>query len=665
MASQRTRAGWLWLAAYGSVAAASLWLRSAVPVFAIGEAGHDDFLFVRLTYYLGSGSWLGPYNNLTLAKGVGYPAFILAAFAAGVPLKIAEQLLYLGACGFSAWLVRRLSGGRSLPFVLFAVLAFSPLMWTAELARVVREGIYGSLSMLLVMLAAAVLLLPATGKLGRNVRIALPAALGFVAAIYWVTREEGIWIAPALATLLGAAALRVLWCRRHLAGGLSRAVKEAATYLALALIVFGIGIGSVAGVNYWRFGDFATNEFRSAPFLAAYGALTRIEPAQWERYVVFPADARQKAYAVSPAALELRPALEGAAGESWLRASCQHVPRNPCSEILSAHFLWAFRDAVAAAGHYKSAPEAFAFYDRLAAEIDAACNAGRLSCLPPAASLAPPFRWGYVTDALAIAPQGFLRLARLGDGQVGSPASVGPHFLIALFAQLAGPVARTPEASIRLLVSVAPKADVQFFVRSLDQSDHRFDVERIEDDEAGARQFIVETTCLQPSCEIVVRAGASEQAYPVSAFLDGTEIHADTPAIVIKRHPWLNISSAMNAEQHRRDVQRGVAGTIAKIYSAAIPALAIAALVGTILGLLVLPLATAIGDVLILAVVCAVAAASRVGLMAYVDVSLIFGATNLLYLSPASPFLLMFVVLGLFCGGQAIASIYRRRHRPA
>jgi hypothetical protein len=90
-----------------------------------------------------------------------------------------------------------------------------------------------------------------------------------------------------------------------------------------------------------------------------------------------------------------------------------------------------------------------------------------------------------------------------------------------------------------------------------------------------------------------------------------------------------------------------------------------AAFAGTILGLLVLPLGTAIGDVLILAVVCAVAAASRVGLMAYVDVSLIFGATNLLYLSPAAPFLLMFVVLGLFCGGQAIASIYRRRHRPA
>src|SRR6185436_5736482 len=171
-----------------------------------------------------------------------------------------------------------------------------------------------------------------------------------------------------------------------------------------------------------------------------------------------------------------------AAGESWLRASCQHVPRDPCSEILSAHFLWAFRDAVAAAGHYKSAPEAFAFYDRLAAEIDAACDAGRLSCLLPSASLAPPFRWDYVRDALALVPQGFLRLAGLGDGQVGSSASMGPHFLVALFAQLVGPVARAPEPSIRLLISAAPRVDVQFLVRSLGQSDYRFDIERIEDD---------------------------------------------------------------------------------------------------------------------------------------------------------------------------------------
>ena len=53
---------------------------------ALSGATHDDFLFVRQAYYLGAGAWLGPFDNLTLAKGMGYPAFILAAFVSGLPL---------------------------------------------------------------------------------------------------------------------------------------------------------------------------------------------------------------------------------------------------------------------------------------------------------------------------------------------------------------------------------------------------------------------------------------------------------------------------------------------------------------------------------------------------------------------------------------------------
>ena len=79
--------------------------------------------------------------------------------------------------------------------------------------------------------------------------------------------------------------------------------------------------------------------------------------------------------------------------------------------------------------------------------------------------------------------------------------------------------------------------------------------------------------------------------------------------------------------------------------------------------LLVPPPGRVIGDVLIAAVVCAVAAASRVALTAYRDGSPIFGAIDLLYLSPAAPILLMFVVLGRFGGGQTIGSIDQRRGR--
>src|SRR5882757_2890231 len=136
----------LFSAGYAGVAIASLLLRSAVPVFAIGRSPHDDLLFVRLAYYLGGGLWLGPYDQFTLAKGIGYPSFILAAFAAGIPLKIAEQVLYLTASGLAAWLAWRLTRNRWLPFLLFGCLAFNPVLWTPSLARVIREGSYIGLS---------------------------------------------------------------------------------------------------------------------------------------------------------------------------------------------------------------------------------------------------------------------------------------------------------------------------------------------------------------------------------------------------------------------------------------------------------------------------------------------------------------------------------------
>ena len=74
---------------YLVVAAASFALRHAIPVQAEAGAIHDDALFVRLATHVAAGDWLGPYDQLTLAKGAGYPVFIALAWLAGIPLKLA------------------------------------------------------------------------------------------------------------------------------------------------------------------------------------------------------------------------------------------------------------------------------------------------------------------------------------------------------------------------------------------------------------------------------------------------------------------------------------------------------------------------------------------------------------------------------------------------
>ncbi|MGL4437246.1 MAG: hypothetical protein ACRCVM_15495, partial [Giesbergeria sp.] len=133
------------------IMAASLWVRMAFPVAAFGSAMHDDQLFVRLAAEIGMGNWLGTYNNLTHAKGVGYPLFLLANHAVGLPLKFSEHFIYLVAALFFAHTVCRINQSRTTGWIVFVVLAFTPVAWMAGASgRVMREGLYTPESLALI-----------------------------------------------------------------------------------------------------------------------------------------------------------------------------------------------------------------------------------------------------------------------------------------------------------------------------------------------------------------------------------------------------------------------------------------------------------------------------------------------------------------------------------
>ena len=133
------------------IAAMSLWMRAGFPVYAIGNANYDDVLFLRLAGRLGSGAWLGPYDTTTLVKGPLYPLFIACSFVLQLPLKFAEQIVYLLSSLLMSWLIySRFPGqraGAALAVMTMLLLAFNPFLWTLDLSRVIREGLYISLSL--------------------------------------------------------------------------------------------------------------------------------------------------------------------------------------------------------------------------------------------------------------------------------------------------------------------------------------------------------------------------------------------------------------------------------------------------------------------------------------------------------------------------------------
>lgn len=343
-----------------------LWLLLDFPVVAIGKSPHDDALFVRQAASLVSLDWLGDYDNLTLAKGPFFPLFMAAGFLLGLPLILAEALVYLA--GIEA--VRRALAPVLLPGslqLLFVLLLSNPI-FVGE-GRVVRSRLASGLALLVV-----------GGFVGQATRWrrAGPAAGRFAAlggaalGCFALTRSDAAWILPAV---LGLCALAG-WEGRKDRPDSRRPWRQLLVGPAVGVAIY----ASALLANFLVYGVPVVDEMTSGGFARAQRALFRVIPADPIRRVPLPEPSRRALYAVSPAFARLQPHLEGETARSWVVYGTREDPRAGPFDVEGGWVSWCLRDAAAQAGAFRDAATADRFFRDVADEVERACADGRLAC---------------------------------------------------------------------------------------------------------------------------------------------------------------------------------------------------------------------------------------------------------------------------------------------
>jgi hypothetical protein len=399
----------LWFA--GAAVAVKLWLTSFIAINP-WSAPHDYTNFLEHAKNVLLGTWFGPYDVLTLIKGPGMPIYLAFIREIGLPLPIAHVLVYSLACAVACWAIRPAIRQGWVLGSVFIVLEFDPFTFGRLAWMLNRSQLMDTLALLV-----------AGCGVGAAIRAASPPAvtarwlalLGAAVAAIVLTREDTVWIVPSLLVFLVAYVWAIV----------SPRVARKRLRAALLLIpfgVYGVCVGTIMWINGAEYGWKTAVETTSPEFVSAYQSLTRIVvPGVDPRTYPAPEAAREMAFRASPAAAELKPGFDEAS--RWKQTSCALA--HLCDDVSAGWFLWYFREAVAVTGHYDSGATARAYYKRLSQELDAACDAGKLTCRHKNLSLAPPLRLSDIPSIVRLTAATIVHVARFDEYTSGAPAAIG------------------------------------------------------------------------------------------------------------------------------------------------------------------------------------------------------------------------------------------------
>ncbi len=334
-----------------------------IPYMILADQRYDDRMLFENAYDLLSGVWLGNYDAYTLAKGTGYPMFLVLAKKLCLPYSVLLSLLQ--AAG--AWLfVRAVSVRWQNPYMqtlLYLLLLFSPI----SLTLLVTQRLYR------MAIIPGMVLIVFSGMIGLTLRKEQPlkkqlpwaVLTGAVLAFFWQIREDSVWILPFMAVMtvwnVGYVIL-VLHKKKS-----ARQVLLHCLMLLLPILLLFAGNMGISAMNRLHYGVFLTNDRAEGNFAELMSLLYRLDSnTEVDSDIWISRDTIARAEAASPTLQQIQPLLDTYV-EDWSTSN---------GEIPGDHFSWVLRDAVQDSGYSSDAVSAQTFYGNVLSELQAAVDRG-------------------------------------------------------------------------------------------------------------------------------------------------------------------------------------------------------------------------------------------------------------------------------------------------
>jgi hypothetical protein len=380
-----------------------LLLASNLPVSIYTTAAHDDAWFVDRARDLVSGNWLGDFDQMTLIKGSGFSLVLAFNHYLGIPVTLMLAMIFLASCLLLSLVLLKAGLPRWLVMALFVLLLFQPALLPT---RIIRDHVY--YSFFLASLAGVIHLVTRQRQKSSYIIVIFS---GLSLGLFWITREEGVWILPGLFVLF----IYILSKQpNENISVVTRLKVSVAYFISAAIIPLLIGF-----TNYLNYGKYELVDFKNAHFVDVLNALNSVEVGPEIPYLPVPQKKREVIYQISPTFAQLKPYFEGA-GLRWSHPGCSFYPHT-CGDYAGSWFMWALRDGVALLGHYETPATVEGYYQQITREITEACNKKMVAC----SSNPIPFMPKVSRDSIAQIPVKIIEALMLTTYQIRLPLTGG------------------------------------------------------------------------------------------------------------------------------------------------------------------------------------------------------------------------------------------------